>query len=466
MQEQNVDPDERTFVMVLQACRALAEMEGQGEGKGELSALFIGESLHGDIRKRGLDSDPYIACALICLYGKCWDISKAENVFVGFPMSNVMLWNAILLAYLEQGEAVKTLQLYAEMNKRDILSDKGTCLIALQAVCAMAEKEKAQLTQSRFTKTTSLSIGKKLHASVKERRLDLDVFVANTILTMYGKCRSISDAETVFSGLSSPDTVSWNAMLSAYIEQGQGEKALHLFQEMQEKGVVLDEITLGCLLQACSLTGKKDVCRQIHFIIVSSGKDTSIMLSTTLIHAYGTCALTADAESIFSRLSSPDVIAWSALIASYAREGKAAASLQAFEKMLEYNIKPTGLTFLSVLLACSHGGFVEKGLRFFESMRKEYCIRPELEHYVGMVELLGRAGDFERLETLISEIPLQSDPSFWIGLLNACQRHGNMKLSKLILEKAEYVRAAHPAAYALMSNMCIQEEAGLLIGDQ
>ena len=99
---------------------------------------------------------------------------------------------------------------------------------------------------------------------------------------------------------------------------------------------------------------------------------------------------------------------------------------------------------------------MDKGVKLFESMSKEYGINPELEHYVSMVDLLAHAGDFGRLECMITQMPMQSDASFWIGLLNACQRHGNSKLSKLIFEKAACIKETHPAAYMLMFNMCAE----------
>ncbi|KAJ6741827.1 hypothetical protein OIU85_015961 [Salix viminalis] len=44
-------------------------------------------------------------------------------------------------------------------------------------------------------------------------------------------------------------------MISAYSLHGQGEKALLLYQEMEEKGFTPDEITILVILQACTYSG-------------------------------------------------------------------------------------------------------------------------------------------------------------------------------------------------------------------
>ena len=57
--------------------------------------------------------------------------------------------------------------------------------------------------------------------------------VSNALITMYAKCGSIEDACQMFNGMNGHDSVSWNAMVSAYIH-GLGKKALMLFEEMEK----------------------------------------------------------------------------------------------------------------------------------------------------------------------------------------------------------------------------------------
>ena len=49
------------------------------------------------------------------------------------------------------------------------------------------------------------------------------VFVSTALLSMYRKCGSVEEAENVFIVLSERNVVSWNAMISTYVDHGQGE---------------------------------------------------------------------------------------------------------------------------------------------------------------------------------------------------------------------------------------------------
>ena len=60
--------------------------------------------------------------------------------------------------------------------------------------------------------------------------------------------------------------------------------------------------------------------------------------------------------------------------------------------MSHSGVFPTGVTFLSVLYACSHSGMVREGDEIFQSMVNDYGFEPLSEHYAWMVDILGRAG--------------------------------------------------------------------------
>ena len=76
-----------------------------------------------------------------------------------------------------------------------------------------------------------------------------------------------------------------------------------------------------------------------------------------------------------------------------------------------------------------------------------------------MLDLLGRAGNFTLIETLLDSLPMQADVAFWLCLLGACRQHCNVKLGKRAFDHAVHLQPKQAAAYILMSN--IYAEAGL-----
>eukprot|EP00250_Pteridium_aquilinum_P020501 c24836_g3_i1 orf=3-833(-) len=276
-------------MVAIQACATLgAKLEGTARKE---RPLEIGEALHADARKKGLDSNVFVGTALVGMYGMCGDIVKAENVFSTLPQRDLVAWNAMLTAYVEQGHGDKALQVYRNMLEEGIIPDQKTYVIALQACGILGEKEAVKTFGSdNPVKTTVMNLTSALHDDVQKRGFASDVFIGNTLITVYGNYGTFEEAENVFGALSHYQIVSWNAMLSAYVQHSQGERALQLYSRMQDEGTAVNDITLVCILQACSQTGNLNLCKQLHFSIVSAGYELNPSLASALIHAYGNCA--------------------------------------------------------------------------------------------------------------------------------------------------------------------------------
>jgi pentatricopeptide repeat protein len=87
------------------------------------------------------------------------------------------------------------------------------------------------------------------------------------------------------------------------------------------------------------------------------------------------------------------------IILALANHGRVRESLVLFSRMTRAeNITPNAITFVAVLSACNHGGLVDEGRRHFSAMTSEYGIRPRIEHYGCMVDILARAGFIEEVE--------------------------------------------------------------------
>lgn len=455
MREEGVIPDVRMFVVMLQACVTCAEREVGISMDGvsiKIRSLWIGKALHSEVKRSKFDSDGIVGCTLLSTYGKCGSMKDAENVLSGLSEHDVVPWNAMLVAYLETGQPAKTLCVYEQMLHNGITPNDRSFVSVLQACGALAEEEEDVVVDGEFLKVMSLERGKAVHGEAHKQGFDLDMFVGNTLVSMFGKCGSLTDAQGVFERLSKQDVVSWNVMLEAYAQRGEEEKALQLYDRMLEEGVNPDETTVVCLLQTCSKTGSLGLCRQIHDIAFARN-GLSLPLANTLIHAYGRCSSMADAEIVFDALPQPDVVSWTALIAGYAREGNFAATLHCYRRMLQEGVKPDGVTFLSLLAACSHAGLVDKGFEYFKSMSKDYGITPRIEHYASMVDLLGRAGNFRSIKKLLRTMPVEPDLEMWSSLLSACRKHGNVPLGKQAFDCAVRLQPGYAAAYVMMANI-------------
>lgn len=100
MGREGVRKNEYTFSTVLKACR-------------RTGAIVYGRQVHANALKLGLESDGFVQCALVDLYGKCGFVRDATRVFeIGRSKRNNACYNAMFTNYMQHGlfvEAMKTL---------------------------------------------------------------------------------------------------------------------------------------------------------------------------------------------------------------------------------------------------------------------------------------------------------------------------------------------------------------------
>lgn len=460
MWQEGESPDARTFVSTLQACAAFADKEDDVivDGRSiKRKSLEMGKVVHAAIHSKGLASNVFTGNTLVCMYGRCGSIVDAQNVFDRLSDRTVVSWTVMITAYAQDSQSEKALQLYQQMEEEGISPDTHALVSALQACGMLAEKEEA--TDELCMKIKSLEIAKAIHARAQKLGWASDVFVGSTLVSSYGKCGSMTDARCVFDCLPKRNVVAWTAMVVTYVQLEHTEKAFQLYHQMGDDGVSPDDVALVSILQACSKTGGLHLCRQIHHSVLLSRKEVSAFLAAALIHAYGCCGSMVDAQNVFDVLGLPNLVVWNTLIAGYARKGNISEALRCFEGMQLMDVHPDGVTFLAILSACSHTGLVETGLHFFELMCKDYGITPDVQHFGIVMDLYGRAGQFTKIQTLLSALPMKPDLTFWSCLLGACQKHGQVLLGELAFQCAVQLNFSHAATYVLMSN--IYANAGL-----
>ncbi|KAJ4702852.1 Pentatricopeptide repeat [Melia azedarach] len=126
-----------------------------------------------------------------------------------------------------------------------------------------------------------------------------------------------------------------------------------------------------------------------------------------------------------------DIFVGSALIDMIHGYGNEAVCL--YKDMIASGFNADGITFVTILTACSHSGLVDAGNEIFNSMQQEHGVEPVLGHYTCMIDCLGRAGRFHEAEIVIDEIPCKDDPVVWEVLLSSCQVHVSKKGSRRTL---------------------------------
>jgi pentatricopeptide repeat protein len=299
----------------------------------------------------------------------------------------------------------------------------------------------------------ALSKGRRVHKQIIQSGCVSDAFVASSLVDMYAKCGSIKDASSVFNMIPVRDVVAWNAMILGHVKCGQGQEALQLSQQMQQEGVEPDSVTFVGILSACASVAALEEGSRVHKWIIERGFGSHPFVANSLVDMYAKCGSIEDAQRVFNRMPTHNLISWNAMLGGYAMHGQAEEALGHFEQMCEKGVEMNSVTFVVLLSACKHRGLLDEGLHYFESMGSVYGISATVEQYTCMVDLLGCAGHLDEAEDLIKTMSCEQNACVWIALLSSCRNHSNVKMGERIAKWVQKLDPGNPAGYVLLSSI-------------
>ncbi|KAL5722493.1 hypothetical protein ACHQM5_006009 [Ranunculus cassubicifolius] len=276
------------------------------------------------------------------------------------------------------------------------------------------------------------------------------VLSANIVISGYLRMGEFGVANEVFRKLTSKDVVSWNTMIMGCVKNGRFKDGISLFRKMLKLGFEPDGFSFASVIKACGRLGALCHGEWAHTLMVEKGIEVNYILSSALIDMYSRCGNIGIAKNVFDTVCRDDVSVWNAMITGLASHGLASEVIAMFCRMEDENVLPDSITFVGILTACSHCGLLEESQQFFERMKREYLIEPELEHYGAMIDLLCRASQLNEVQRMIDSMPMKPDVVIWRSLLSACKTQGMSHLGEAALEKIEHLASGD---YVLMSNI-------------
>lgn len=369
--------------------------------------------------------------------------SYGVSAFSQVRYPNAFLYTALIKGYLSDGMFKESVLVYNSM-KRDGITPVSFTFTALLKASASE---------------LNVNLGRQLHGeSVKLGGFSLDSFVLNVLMDMYLKCGWLDCGSKVFDEMPERDSISWTSLIDAYAKAGKMDyarelfytspvkdmvvwtamvtgfvqnakpkEALEYFEQMQKASVQIDEVTLSAVINACAQLGAIKYANWIRQIAENLGFSPAndLHIGSAMIDMYSKCGSLEEAYNVFKNLHNKNVYSYSSMIYGFAMHGRANSALQLFDEMVRNNVRPNLVTFIGVLTACSHGGLIDQGHRFFETMESSYGVKPCNNHYNCMVDLLGRTGRLKEALDLIRSMPMEADAGIWGALLGSCRVHGN-----------------------------------------
>ncbi|WRX34651.1 Pentatricopeptide repeat - like 10, partial [Theobroma cacao] len=354
---------------------------------------------------QNLTFTPYLLFAKMAKFNKLWTYSLkwTQKIFqldlkYTVKYSRVAFMNEIFLQ-CRVGLNEEALMAFSEMQENGFFPDNFVVPNALKACGALLW----------------LGYGKGVHGYVAKVGFDGCVFVASSLIDMYGKCGALEDARKVFDGMVERNVIAWNSMIVGYMQNGRNEEAIGVFYDMRMEGVEPTQVSISSFLSASANLGAIDEGKQGHAIAVVGGLELDNILGSSVINFYSKLGLIEDAELVFVRMLVKDVVTWNLMISSYVRCGLIEKALNMCHLMRLENLRFDCVTLSSILTAAANSSSIEIG--------KEghcYCIRNNLQSDVvvssSIVDMYAKCGRIDCARQVFSSTT-NKDVILWNTLL-------------------------------------------------
>lgn len=425
----------------------------------------LGRSLHAEAVKAAFARDMLVGTTLVSMYCKCGLPADARKSFDGMLERNVVTCNAMLSGYAAAGDMGQAEALFSRMSSRTPVT-WATVIRGFAEKGDMAEARRwfeATPPGLRTVVTWTVVVHGYVAAGDMEAARDLfdemparNAFVLSSMVTGYFKAGNAKEAQAVFDRIPVRNLVNWNALIAGYAQIGCCEKALQAFHCMLEDRVKPDEFTMASVLSACAQLGSLEQGRKVHEFINHKHIRKNQFVLNGLIDMYAKCGDLAYARKVFDNMQWRNAECWSSMISALASHGRSDEAIRLFFQMERSEQKPNEITLLAVLGACTHGGFVEEGLRIFNKFDM-YGVAAGVEHYGCLVDLLGRAGRLKEAYEIVKNMPVESNDVIWGALLGACRVHGDAEMSERVSDEIHQLHCDHAstndAEYIMLSNI-------------
>lgn len=392
-------------------------------------ALIEGQQLHNQVVKMGFCFDMFVSTAMVDMYGKFGNVESARRVFDEMPHRSPASWTAVIVGYARSGDAETAKELFHHMPEKDLPSFNAMIDV--------------------FAKLGNMPLAQQLFNEMPEK----NVVSWTSLICGYCKNGEVDAARFMFDAMPKKNLFSWNAMIGGYCQNKKPHQALKLFREMQSNSLFQpDEVTVVSIIPAIADLGALDLGSWLHGYVKRKRLNRTSTVYSALVDMYAKCGEIWKAQQVFYEMHEREVASWNALINGFAVNGCANEALEVFLEMLKEGVKPNEVTMIGVLTACSHAGLVDEGKKWFREM-EGYGIKPRIEHYGCMVDLLGRAGCLEEAEELIESISGEVNGIVLSSFLFACACHRDVRRGERVMRKAVLMEPWNMGNYVIARNM-------------
>ncbi|KAG9443095.1 hypothetical protein H6P81_018949 [Aristolochia fimbriata] len=425
------EPNVSTLVLVLQACRTLGD-------------ILEGLNIHSLLIRKGFSSVLSIQNSLLSLYVKSGDIGIARALFDEMTDRDVISWSVMISGYAQNEKPNEAFRLFRQLCQSSEVNPDGVAIVSILQACSYTENKDQ---------------GMLVHGLVISRGFHSDTFVGNSLIDLYCNCFDIDCAYKVFNEMPHRNNVTWNSLISGLVHNERYEEALQLFNLMQRARFEADSVTLVSLLQVCRNLGKAVWCKCIHAIMLRMGLEMNILVLNSLLDGYSKCEKVDYARKLFQEIGQRNLISWSIMIKGLAQCGMPDEAMALFIEMILSEVKPSSVTMLGLIEACSVSAAVERSSWTHAKVIKTGLL-DDVTIGTAILDMYGKCGDINSSRIAFKEMNEKNVVS-WSAIIAACGINGQAQ-EAVSLFKEMISSGIHPNKVTVLSVLSACSHGGLV----
>ncbi|CAM8973860.1 unnamed protein product [Rhodiola kirilowii] len=393
MLREDIEPDAATFSVILRAC---------GGGKVALNCI---QKIHAKVINNGFESNELVCNPLINLYSKMGLVDLALRVFEELEFRDNVSWVAMISGFSQNGREKEALRLFTDMHISGIFPTPYVLSSCLSAC----------------TKVEQFELGAQLHALIFKWGFSTEIFVCNSLVTLYSRSGNLLNAEEIFKQMNRRDRVSYNTLISGLAQSALSDRAIQLYRTMQLDGLKPDCVTVASLLSACASTTALHKGKQLHGYSIKSGMSADVIIEGSVLDLYVKCSDIKTAYEFFMATETENVVLWNVMLVAYGQLGDLSKAFHIFSQMQVEGLIPNQYTYPSILRTCTSLGALDLGEQIHSQVVKTgfrhnvYVCSVLIDMYAKHGYLDVARGIFERLD--------EDDVVAWTAMIAGYTQH-------------------------------------------
>eukprot|EP01025_Chloroclados_australasicus_P061564 TRINITY_DN8097_c0_g1_i1.p1 TRINITY_DN8097_c0_g1~~TRINITY_DN8097_c0_g1_i1.p1 ORF type:complete len:840 (-),score=97.69 TRINITY_DN8097_c0_g1_i1:6025-8289(-) len=202
------------------------------------------------------------------------------------------------------------------------------------------------------------------------------------------------------------DVYSYTAAISLCVNKKELERALELFQEMNNRRVDKNVHTYTALMNVCIKCSQMQKALDLYQEMLDGNIALNVVSYNTVIDAYG-------------------------------KLGRYEEALKVFERMKKAGVKPVTRTYNTLMIACNSSGYQNEALRVYEQMLEDGH-QPNTTTYNALITSHSKGGDLNKvMDTyqLMCNTGVERSVITYSSLINACEKAGHWELALKIYQE-------------------------------